>query len=141
MTTIKSAKVVQAQGAAALLTWSIKCHMAVSVSRPSIPICRAHPKSLRRLEPPAYSRYDLFNPFVDCPDGTTLTRLGPEGDGGKWLCMASNTFKEPCVAYSIGSNGDYGFEEAILKASQLCVACCATAQPKCPAFFVVVALI
>lgn len=72
---------------------------------------------LCRLEPPAYSRYDLFNPFVDCPDGTPLMRLGPEGDGGKWLCMAGNNLKEPCVAYSIGSAGEYGFEEAILRAS------------------------
>ena len=71
----------------------------------------------RRLEPPAYTRYDLFNPIVDCPGGTPMTRLGPPVDGGKWLCMAGSSLHDPCIAYSIGSAGDYGFEEAILKVS------------------------
>ena len=71
-----------------------------------------------RLEPADYTRYDLFNPFVDCPGGRPLTRLGPPGDGGKWLCMEGNNVQEPCVAYSIGSAGEYGFESAILQASR-----------------------
>lgn len=71
----------------------------------------------RRLEPPGASRYGLFNPIMGCPNATPMTRLGPSGDGGKWLCMAGDSMQDPCISYSIGSAEDYGFEEAILKAS------------------------
>lgn len=37
----------------------------------------------RRQEPFQLSRYDLFNPFLNCSGGQ-LKRLGNKGDGGKW---------------------------------------------------------
>lgn len=35
-------------------------------------------------------------------------------DGGKWLCALSQ-LPERCVIYSLGSNNDFGFEEAMLR--------------------------
>lgn len=45
-------------------------------------------------------------------------RLGPVGDGGKWVCdphriARAAHHKEPCLVYSIGSNGDFGFESGV----------------------------
>ena len=39
-------------------------------------------------------------------------RLGPSGDGGKWLCDPSR-IGPGCLVYSFGSNNDFGFEVAI----------------------------
>ncbi|KXZ45397.1 hypothetical protein GPECTOR_55g303 [Gonium pectorale] len=43
-----------------------------------------------------------------------LRRVGPGGDGGKWLCDPTG-LKAPCAVLSLGSNMDFGFEEAILR--------------------------
>lgn len=59
-----------------------------------------------------HARYSLFEPFVHCPPNTALTRLG-DGDGGKWACMPFAEGND-CVVYSLGSNNNYEFEEAIL---------------------------
>jgi FkbM family methyltransferase len=44
-------------------------------------------------------------------------RIGPCGEGGKWICdpfrIAEFASAESCLVYSIGSNGDFGFEEAV----------------------------
>lgn len=45
-------------------------------------------------------------------------RIGPIGDGGKWLCDPHRIAAEArssgsCLVYSIGSNGEYGFEKAV----------------------------
>jgi len=41
-------------------------------------------------------------------------RLGPKGDGGKWVCDP-HRIKKNCLVYSIGCNNDWSFEEAIYK--------------------------
>lgn len=58
----------------------------------------------------------MFLPVLECPaaDGG-MRRLGGDGDGGKWLCMAERLRdKAGCVIYSIGSLGNYEFELAML---------------------------
>mmetsp|Transcript_98420 Transcript_98420/g.195176 ORF Transcript_98420/g.195176 Transcript_98420/m.195176 type:complete len:322 (+) Transcript_98420:87-1052(+) len=45
-------------------------------------------------------------------------RVGPAGDGGKWVCdphkiMEATNAGQPCLVYSIGSNGEFGFEKAV----------------------------
>mmetsp|Transcript_20630 Transcript_20630/g.50525 ORF Transcript_20630/g.50525 Transcript_20630/m.50525 type:complete len:307 (+) Transcript_20630:194-1114(+) len=43
-------------------------------------------------------------------------RLGRTGDGGKWICdphLIKNGPEDDCVVFSIGSNNDFSFEEAI----------------------------
>lgn len=66
------------------------------------------------MEPFQLSRYDLFNPFVNCSSGK-LERLGSDGDGGKFVCMDNYLQEEGCIVYSLGSNGQYDFEEAVLQ--------------------------
>lgn len=66
-------------------------------------------------EPQGFALYDLFNPYVTCPGGKkSMRRVGDTGDGGKWLC---NQLLETddCVVFSLGSNGQYDFERALLK--------------------------
>ena len=47
--------------------------------------------------------------------------LGAGVDGSRFLC-SSSTFatRKPCIIYSIGSNGDFGFEEFLLQETQSC---------------------
>lgn len=45
-------------------------------------------------------------------------RVGQTGDGGKWMCdpqVLANRVKagEPCLVYSVGSHGEFGFESAL----------------------------
>jgi len=43
-------------------------------------------------------------------------RIGPAGDGGKWVCNPEKLRRsKKCIVYSVGSNNDFRFEEAILK--------------------------
>jgi hypothetical protein len=43
-------------------------------------------------------------------------RIGPEGEGGKWVCNPEKLRRsKECIVYSVGSNNDFRFEEAILK--------------------------
>ncbi|GLC34865.1 hypothetical protein PLESTB_001172300 [Pleodorina starrii] len=62
--------------------------------------------------PPAWERFDLFQPFISCPPGRTLRRVG-QGDGGKWLCDPS-TLNAPCTIISLGSGMEFTFERGIL---------------------------
>lgn len=68
------------------------------------------------VEPLRKKKLEYHEPFVRCPVGE-IARLGADHDGGKFIC---NQFlpqaPAQCVVYSIGSNGQYDFEEAILKA-------------------------
>lgn len=58
--------------------------------------------------------YDRMPRMEDC---AALFRYGGGGDGGKWLC-ALDTVAAPCVIYSLGSYGDFKFEEAMVGATQ-----------------------
>lgn len=56
-----------------------------------------------------------FEPEFTCPHEF---RLGKLGDGGKWVCdphRIVTDVKDSCLVYSIGSNGNFQFEENVLK--------------------------
>ncbi|CAF0782653.1 unnamed protein product [Rotaria sp. Silwood1] len=56
--------------------------------------------------------YKNWFPEFQCPNET---RLG-EGDGGKWACdIEYLKSKSPCLIYSLGSDGDFQFEETVHK--------------------------
>ncbi|CAE8741698.1 unnamed protein product [Polarella glacialis] len=47
-------------------------------------------------------------------------RIGNIGDGGKWVCDPERITKQvnsggSCLVYSVGSNGQFGFEEGVLR--------------------------
>ncbi len=54
--------------------------------------------------------WDLVIPTFPC-DYNQFQRVGRSGDGGKWMCGVP-TF-DGCIVYSLGSNGDFSFEEDI----------------------------
>ncbi|KAH8091977.1 methyltransferase domain-containing protein [Aureococcus anophagefferens] len=62
-----------------------------------------------------FQRY--WEPCVGCAG---LARLGAKGDGGKWICDPDSLFDErgahPCAILSVGSNDDFTFERALIKA-------------------------
>lgn len=60
-----------------------------------------------------------FEPFVTCPPGMELARIGAGGlaDGGKWVCGITS-LKPPCLVYSLGSHGQFDFEDAVLNSTQ-----------------------
>ena len=78
----------------------------------------------RRVEPMGLKRYDLFAPYLECAS-KNLSRFG-QSDGGKFLCMDAVLQQPGCIIYSLGSNGNYDFEEAMLQASIFlnCLLCC-----------------
>mmetsp|Transcript_75742 Transcript_75742/g.225811 ORF Transcript_75742/g.225811 Transcript_75742/m.225811 type:complete len:374 (-) Transcript_75742:98-1219(-) len=56
-----------------------------------------------------------FEPSFSCD---SERRLGPQGEGGKWVCdphkiAARTAAGDGCLVYSIGSEGRFGFEEAV----------------------------
>ena len=65
------------------------------------------------VEPMGGRRFDLFTPFIKCPDGQPPVRFGDSGDGGKLLC-ADMLASPDCVVFSLGSNNDFTFEDDIL---------------------------
>ncbi|KAI3432632.1 hypothetical protein D9Q98_004178 [Chlorella vulgaris] len=77
-------------------------------------------KTMSRLEPNGSSRYDLFDPIIQCPSGG-LQRIGSSGEGGKFLCMETIAETPNCVVYSIGSNGQFDFEASILSSTNCSV--------------------
>ena len=40
-------------------------------------------------------------------------RIGQMGDGGKWVCDPHRIHKKSCLVYSVGSENDFSFEEAV----------------------------
>ena len=68
------------------------------------------------------STYDVFEPVIDCYDEVRLgLRAHSVGDGPKFVCGAEMLRQElNCVVYSIGSNRDFTFEEAVIKAAPNC---------------------
>lgn len=69
---------------------------------PSVPYLQGH------------QRFNPLKPFIQCPPNQPLIRYGNAADGGKLLCDMSK-LPEPCIIYSLGSNGDYSFEQDALK--------------------------
>jgi len=63
--------------------------------------------------------WPLFTPVITCPPDRPLTQYG-QGDGSKWLCKLDNEWTEgsTCIIYSLGSNGDFQFENAMLSATR-----------------------
>ena len=56
---------------------------------------------------------DPFRAFYPCP---MQEKMGSVGDGGKWVCSKDALLSTPgCVVYSMGSNGDTSFEQAMLR--------------------------
>ena len=51
---------------------------------------------------------------MTCPSGKAPSRIGSSGDGGKEACDLED-LPESCTVMSIGSNGQFDFEDAILK--------------------------
>ena len=79
--------------------------MASAVSQPSIEAPRGV----------GHGANDIFasGPFYDC---VSKERLGPVGDGGKWVCEVERELQKPgCIVYSLGSNMETGFEEDVLR--------------------------
>eukprot|EP00123_Amoebidium_parasiticum_P022222 comp8254_c0_seq1/m.3679 comp8254_c0_seq1/g.3679 ORF comp8254_c0_seq1/g.3679 comp8254_c0_seq1/m.3679 type:complete len:363 (-) comp8254_c0_seq1:438-1526(-) len=66
------------------------------------------PWSGSRAEGNAYFQ-DNWEPTFSCP---YERRLGHWGDGGKWICNP-HVIKRPAIVYSLGSNNDFSFEEAM----------------------------
>lgn len=50
-----------------------------------------------------------WEPTMSC---SFAQRVGPMGDGGKWVCNP-HVIQNPCTVFSIGSNNDFSFESAI----------------------------
>ena len=55
---------------------------------------------------------DHFEPDFVCQHERRIGRLG---DGGKWVCDPHRLKNRSCLVYSVGSNGDASFEEAVKK--------------------------
>ncbi|KAI9136030.1 methyltransferase domain-containing protein [Paraphysoderma sedebokerense] len=61
--------------------------------------------------------FDLVPETYSC-DARFMTRIGPAYplDGGKWICTDHIPAPDqPCTVFSLGSAGDFGFEDAIKK--------------------------
>ncbi|TPX64616.1 hypothetical protein SpCBS45565_g05743 [Spizellomyces sp. 'palustris'] len=64
---------------------------------------------------PGYSVLDLLPVTYQC-DANQLKRVGEDGDGGKWMCTELlDIGKDDCHIFSLGSNGNFHFEESISK--------------------------
>ena len=54
-----------------------------------------------------------LQPDFTCPH---IQRVGGHGDGPKWTCDPHRLLKrKDCLVYSVGSNGDYTFEDAMVE--------------------------
>ena len=88
-----------------------------------------HPNTLTRLTPSQLRKrrinanvffQDYFEPNFNCMHER---RIGRRGDGGKWVCdphridasYNNATGEASCLVYSVGSNGDVSFEDAVKK--------------------------
>lgn len=59
-----------------------------------------------------------WHPYFSCP---SETMIGQIGDGHKYVCNVHRLAKlEDCLVYSVGSDGDFSFEDALLKLAPNC---------------------
>ena len=59
-----------------------------------------------------------WEPSYSC---TITGRMGCPGDGGKWVCDPHHfLMQDRCVVYSVGSNNEFSFEEAIHRFNPQC---------------------
>ena len=60
------------------------------------------------------SIWDWFTPAMPCPG--LLRRVGPLGDGGKWICLDRTLVRagNAAIVYSIGVKDDVRFEAAVM---------------------------
>jgi len=62
-------------------------------------------------EEPEWAYQHRFHPDFLC---SHERRIGRKGDGGKWVCDPHRiTQQKSCLVYSVGSNGDWSFEQAV----------------------------
>jgi hypothetical protein len=62
------------------------------------------------------NRFKPFLPFLTCPPDTKLEQFGGiKYDAGKQLCTLPGLQRPGCVVVSLGSNGDFTFEQAVLE--------------------------
>ena len=74
-------------------------------------LSRKHPSELRDKEILAKDFFQgYFEPDFSCRHER---RIGRNGDGGKWLCDPHRLQNKSCLVYSVGSNGDVSFEQAV----------------------------
>ncbi|EFJ28118.1 hypothetical protein SELMODRAFT_411670 [Selaginella moellendorffii] len=72
---------------------------------------------LERFQPQQHWQiFDLITPTYGC-DSNTLRRIGGPNDGGKWICGPIRVTGSKCVVFSMGSNNQFDFEEAIVRST------------------------
>jgi hypothetical protein len=74
----------------------------------------------RPPEPKDFDNYNLFDPYVTCPNPDAMSRIGDDGEGGKLVCTDLLERKN-CVVFSLGSNGQFDFEVDILESTDCLV--------------------
>lgn len=84
------------------------------------------PTTLRTTLTSAMPEVDIegdprFNIFLPAVDACKMQRIGGSGDGGKLICGLTQIPKDlaalgpKCTVYSLGSNGEFSFEEDLVK--------------------------
>ncbi len=79
--------------------------------------CEVAAENRRPPEPLGHAKYDIFNPYIGCPNGQHLKRVGDAEEGGKWICT-DLLKKKDCVVFSLGSLGQYDFERDLLASTE-----------------------
>lgn len=76
---------------------------------------RKHAFDLKNIESREISNlFDLTPAITTCPPGSRLEIMGVDkDDGGKWMC-GLKSMQAPCHVISLGSNGNFNFENDIL---------------------------
>lgn len=71
------------------------------------------PRGDNRNRQPGYFYQSHYEPDFVCQ---YERRIGKLGDGGKWICDPHRiAHQKDCLVYSVGSNNDFSFEEAVLR--------------------------
>eukprot|EP00775_Hariotina_reticulata_P007265 gene7265-7478_t len=102
--------------------WEASAHTNLTAFKSSI--LEAVQKSGNR--PFKREMWDMFAPVATCPPGRPLKRYPDafeeehHGDGQKLLCSLEEKEAQTldCIIYSMGSNGDYQFEDSMLTSTK-----------------------